>query len=38
MILEDLNNKMTNSIEHFEKELQTIRTSRANPTMLLTEV
>ena len=34
MILEDLKNKMTSSIEHFEKELQTIRTSRANPTML----
>jgi len=34
MILEDLENKMTSSIEHFEKELQTIRTSRANPTML----
>ena len=34
MNLEDLENKMTNSIEHFEKELQTIRTSRANPTML----
>ena len=34
MNLEDLNNKMSSSIEHFEKELQTIRTSRANPTML----
>ena len=34
MILEDLENKMTSSIEHFEKELQTIRTSRANPSML----
>ena len=34
MILGDLENKMLNSIEHFEKELQTIRTSRANPTML----
>jgi len=34
MILEDLENKMSNSIEHFEKELQTIRTSRANPAML----
>ena len=34
MNLEDLDNKMVNSIEHFEKELQTIRTSRANPTML----
>ena len=34
MILEDLDNKMASSIEHFEKELQTIRTSRANPSML----
>ena len=34
MNLEDLNIKMSSSIEHFEKELQTIRTSRANPTML----
>ncbi|MDC1060347.1 ribosome recycling factor, partial [Alphaproteobacteria bacterium] len=34
MNLEDLDNKMASSIEHFEKELQTIRTSRANPTML----
>ena len=34
MNLEDLDNKMHGSIEHFEKELQTIRTSRANPTML----
>ena len=34
MILEDLDKKMANSIEHFEKELQTIRTSRANPSML----
>ena len=34
MNLEDLDNKMRNSIEHFEKELQTIRTSRANPAML----
>jgi ribosome recycling factor len=34
MNLEDLDNKMDSSIEHFEKELQTIRTSRANPTML----
>ena len=34
MNLEDLNNKMASSIEHFEKELQTIRTSRANPSML----
>ena len=34
MNLEDLDNKMDNSIDHFEKELQTIRTSRANPAML----
>ena len=34
MNLEDLDNKMVSSIEHFEKELQTIRTSRANPSML----
>ena len=34
MNLEDLQNKMAISIEHFEKELQTIRTSRANPAML----
>jgi ribosome recycling factor len=34
MNLQELNNKMLSSIEHFEKELQTIRTSRANPTML----
>ncbi|MDC0498044.1 ribosome recycling factor [Alphaproteobacteria bacterium] len=34
MNLDDLNNKMKSSIEHFEKELQTIRTSRASPTML----
>ena len=34
MNLENLDNKMASSIEHFEKELQTIRTSRANPNML----
>ena len=34
MFLEDLDNKMASSVEHFEKELQTIRTSRANPSML----
>ena len=34
MILEDLDKKMGSSTEHFEKELQTIRTSRANPNML----
>ena len=34
MNLADLDNKMSSSIEYFEKELQTIRTSRANPSML----
>ena len=34
MNVADLDNKMASSIDHFEKELQTIRTSRANPTML----
>ena len=34
MNLEDLDIKMGGSIDHFEKELQTIRTSRANPSML----
>ncbi len=34
MELQDLINKMDNSIQHLEKEFQTIRTSRANPTML----
>ena len=34
MNLEELKSKMDNSISHFEKELQTIRTSRANPSML----
>ena len=34
MNLEELDNKMSSSVEHFEKELQTIRTSRANPAML----
>ena len=34
MDLKDLDIKMSNSIDHFEKELQTIRTSRANPAML----
>ena len=34
MNLVDLDIKMVSSIEHFEKELQTIRTSRANPNML----
>ena len=34
MNTEDLKNKMNNSLKHFDKELQTIRTSRANPSML----
>ena len=34
MKLEELKNKMDNSIKHLEKEFQTIRTSRANPSML----
>jgi ribosome recycling factor len=34
MNLDDLDNKMVSSIDHFEKELLTIRTSRANPKML----
>ena len=34
MNLEDLKNKMDNSIQHLEKEFTTIRTSRANPAML----
>ena len=31
---EDLNKKMNDSILHFEKELSTLRTSRANPSIL----
>ena len=34
MELQDLKIKMDSSIEHLEKEFQTIRTSRANPSML----
>ena len=34
MDLEDLKNKMDSSIKHLEKEFQTIRTSRASPSML----
>ena len=30
----ELKNKMDGSINHLEKELQTIRTSRSNPSML----
>ena len=34
MTEKDLNNKMQNAISHLEKEFQSIRTSRANPSML----
>ena len=34
MDIEDLKIKMDSSIKHLEKEFQTIRTSRANPSML----
>ena len=34
MNIEDLTIKMDSSIKHLEKEFQTIRTSRANPSML----
>ena len=34
MNLDELNIKMENSLKHLEKEFQTIRTSRANPSML----
>jgi ribosome recycling factor len=34
MNLDELNNKMGGSLNHLEKEFQTIRTSRANPNML----
>ena len=30
----DLENKMNSAVEHFEKELNSLRTSRANPSML----
>ena len=33
-MIDDLNQKMSNAIGHLEKELNTIRTSRANPSML----
>tara|TARA_B100000676_G_C17712897_1_gene647244 strand:- start:161 stop:703 length:543 start_codon:yes stop_codon:yes gene_type:complete len=32
--MENLENKMNNAIQHFEKELNSLRTSRANPSML----
>ena len=34
MDLDKLNNKMDSSISHFEKELSSLRTSRANPSIL----
>ena len=34
MELDDLNTKMLGAIEYLEKELQTVRTSRASPSML----
>ena len=34
MNIENLNTMMDNSISHFEKELSTLRTSRANPSIL----
>ena len=33
-MIDDLNQKMSNAIKHLEKEFNTIRTSRANPSML----
>ncbi len=33
-MIDQLNQKMTNSLQHLEKEFNTIRTSRANPSML----
>ncbi len=33
-MIEDLNQKMSNAVKHLEKEFNTIRTSRANPSML----
>tara|TARA_Y100001970_G_scaffold145967_1_gene179217 strand:+ start:1447 stop:1992 length:546 start_codon:yes stop_codon:yes gene_type:complete len=33
-MINDLNDKMSNAIKHLEKEFNTIRTSRANPSML----
>ena len=33
-MIDDLNQKMTNAVGHLEKEFNTIRTSRANPSML----
>ena len=33
-MIDDLNQKMSNAVGHLEKEFNTIRTSRANPSML----
>lgn len=33
-MIEELNQKMLNAVKHLEKEFNTIRTSRANPSML----
>ena len=33
-MIDELNQKMTNAIKHLDKEFSTIRTSRANPSML----
>ena len=33
-MIDDLNQKMSNAVSHLEKEFNTIRTSRANPSML----
>ena len=33
-MINDLDQKMSNAVKHLEKEFNTIRTSRANPTML----
>ena len=32
--MSDLENKMNSAVSHYEKELNTLRTSRANPSML----
>ena len=32
--MSDLENKMNSAVSHFEKELNSLRTSRANPSML----
>ena len=34
LIMSDLENKMNSAVTHFEKELNSLRTSRANPSML----